>query len=69
MKCIWEIPDRSSSRTVPKRAEMPFTKLNGKSEMIGLFLNNFYFAYTKGACFGVLQVKKDFSLDRTGTDA
>jgi hypothetical protein len=48
---------------------MPFTKLNGKSEMIGLFLNNFYFAYTKGACFGVLQVKKDFSLDRTGTDA
>jgi hypothetical protein len=31
--------------------------------------NNFYFAYTKGACFGVLQVKKDFSLDRSGTDA
>ncbi len=25
---------RSSSRTVPKRAEMPFTKLNGKSENI-----------------------------------
>ncbi len=24
---------RSSSRTVPKRAEMPFTKLNGKSEV------------------------------------